>query len=161
LDIGLDSVYVRVDSLSDSTAANVFMNITVRKFCTRPESCKPVDAPIDCGSSSVTKKLMLGATSNVGQFPFTVTAIIERDLAKRALAKATATAALKHQVQLTFLRNDCSPIVSKTITEGKSDTMTIGIQPIIVKPDSIVEIHLQSTMDSSYVILTVKSGCMQ
>lgn len=157
VDIGLDSVRIRVDTLADSTNS-IYMDIAVHKFCPLPENCKPIGPSLDCGGSVSKQKFMLLDTSNIGQFPLAVTQILGRDPGQ-ALAKVANNPSF--QVRLTFLRNDCAPAKTVFINATKTDTISIGIQSLIVTADTIVAVHNGTPHDSSYAVLSFKSGCRQ
>lgn len=155
LDIGLDSVLVRLDTIYGPASVNV----TVTKVCRKPESCKSMAASIDCGNPTVTDTVRLGQTIYAGQFPMRLDKIIDISLGKKtALAK---TASSDHSVQLTLLRNDCSVAATPTINEGKPTTVQVGIYSLVVTAQKVVEIHMQNVIDSSYAVIRVENICPQ
>lgn len=173
VDLGLYSVSVSRDSVSDSAKT---ATLTVTALCNGPQSCQSTSASLDCNRSSMkTGKLLLGQTIDIGQFPMVISGV---DVLAKALAKAGMAALAKAAagnptvaVTLSFLRNDCSTAAIAVIGAGKTDTVNVGIQHLVVSVDSAGlvawsprdsnNVRQPSTIDSSFAYLTVQRPCQQ
>lgn len=138
IDLGLETVNVRVDTVSADSSAK-YAKVTVTKICDGAEVCAPT-LWLDCGAGSkmTSPCIPLGTVYAFGEYSVRLDAV---DI-------STPT---KLKVIVSVLRYDCSVARRDTIAELATDTMDIGTHKIYVKADDIHATLLPDPVDTTGV----------